>query len=177
MNISNCYLDDGFFSWGNESTVRHNILFIPWLVVCAGKVAVYISRYLCAASSVSDFLGFGTISMRPCAYQSCPRSVASVSHPARAEWCWKIEANTELGCRVGKKRAGRGEFVVVEFFCQFYFSSHGILYSSRVGSIDGKWLFFTVYLRQSWPRWLRRWLTQRTEAFLSLKNWDFFLVS
>ena len=71
-------------------------------------------------------LGFrGQCWRGPCIYRFCPRSVASLSRPAWAEWCWKIRANTELGWRVGKKRGregGRRE----DLFCQFHFSSRGI---------------------------------------------------
>lgn len=105
----------------------------------------------------------------PCTYRSCPRSVASLSCPAWAEWCWKIRANTELGWGVGKKRGGErkrgrkeGGFILpVSFFIPWNLTW-------RLGLFVESDCFFTVYLCQSWPRRPRRWLTRPTEACFCL---------
>ena len=123
-------------------------------------------------------LGFrGQCWRGPCIYQFCPRSVASLSRPAWAEWCWKIRANTELGWRVGKKRGrerkrGRKEgglILPVSFFIPWNLTW-------RLGLFVESDCFFTVYLCQSWPGWPQRWLTRPTEACFCLTKTGVCLV-
>lgn len=93
------------------------------------------------------FLCLVQLQLSLCTYQRCPRSVGSLTRPERAERCRKIGANTELGCKVQKRReevrADR-EFVVEDLCggsCQLYF--HGMWWFSHS---EGQ--FFTVYLCQ-----------------------------
>lgn len=92
--------------------------------------------------------------------RSCPRSVASLSHPAWADWRWKIRANTWLGWQRGKGGGTGGVHNHLPVF---------ILYGSRAGLINGTWLYVCDKVDpQCW--------TQSTQEFSVSQNWDFFFL-